>query len=281
MRPSIRERSSSSPLAGVRVVVTRPPHQAGGLAAAFRELGAAVELLPLLEVVEPADPAPLDRAALEIDRYAWIAFTSANAVGPLVARRLPPWPDRTRVAAVGEGTAAALRGAGSEPDLVAERSGGADLADEILAAATRHGGESVRGVEGVAVLLPQAADARPDLERGLRAAGFEVDAVVAYDKRTPPEAVRRARDLFPAGAPLGWVTFTSPRIARTFAELVDGVDAGSWADRRRTLRAASIGQTTSGELRRLGVEPATEARSPSDAALAEAVARAVAGAARS
>lgn len=262
--------SAASPLAGVRIVITRAPHQAGALAAAFRALGAEVELLPLLEVVAPADPAPLDRAALEIGRYAWIAFTSANAVGPLVARRPPPWPERTRVAVVGEATGAELRAAGVEPDLVAKGGGGEGLAEAIRA---------VSG--GVSVLLPRAADARPDLERGLRAAGFEVEAVVAYDKRTPPEAVQRTRELFSAGAPLGWVTFTSPRIARTFAELVDGLDGGSWPDRRRTLRAASIGATTSGELRRLGVEPAAEAGAPSEAALAEAVARAVAGDARS
>jgi uroporphyrinogen-III synthase len=54
---------------------------------------------------------------------------------------------------------------------------------------------------------PQAADARPLLATGLAAAGAEAVVVVAYDKRLPDAA------LF-AGTPLGWVTFTSPRIVR-------------------------------------------------------------------
>jgi uroporphyrinogen-III synthase len=93
-------------------------------------------------------------------------------------------------------------------------------------------------------------------------------AVVAYDKRLPPEAPRRAAELF-ATPPLGWVTFTSPRIVRHFAELF-GTD---WERRRGELRAASIGPVTSAELRRLGVEPAAEARQPSDEELVAAVAR--------
>lgn len=260
-----------SPLAGLRVVVTRPPHQARGLADALRDLGADVALLPLLEVVEGDDLAPLDRALRDLDRYGWIAFTSANAVPPVVARRPPPWPAGLRVVAVSAATAAALREAGVEPEVFASRGAGAMLAEGIRAATPRTRRRA---------LIPQAADALPDLARDLRAAGFEVDTVVAYDKRMAPTAARRARGLFPAGAPLGWVTFTSPRIARTFADLVDGLGAGGWAGRRPTLRAASIGPTTSGELRRLGVEPAAEADLPSDAALAAAVASSVTGAAR-
>ena len=80
---------------------------------------------------------------------------------------------------------------------------------------------------------------------------------------------RRAAELF-ATPPLGWVTFTSPRIVRHFAELF-GTD---WERRRGELRAASIGPVTSAELRRLGVEPAAEARRPSDEEMVAAVARA-------
>jgi uroporphyrinogen-III synthase len=96
---------------------------------------------------------------------------------------------------------------------------------------------------------------------------------VLYDKRLPEEAPARAAELFSA-APIGWVTFTSPRIVRHFTELFgDG-----WNLRRTELRAASIGPVTSAELRHWGVEPAAEARRPEDEEMVAAVVRAVSSA---
>jgi uroporphyrinogen-III synthase len=195
-----------------------------------------------------------------------VAFTSANGVGPLFELLPEGLPASVAVAAVGEGTARALRERGVGPRLVARKGSGDGLAEEMAA-----DGE----LAGARVLLPVAGDARRELAAGLRAAGAEVTEVIAYEKRPAAGAGKRAAALFPAGAPLGWVTFTSPRLARTFAELIDGLGADGWDARRATLRAASIGPTTSGELRRLGVEPSAEAASPSDAGLAAAVAAAV------
>jgi uroporphyrinogen-III synthase len=198
--------------------------------------------------------------------FDWIAFTSANAVDALLAALGGPPPAATAVAAVGGATARALRRRGVAPRLVAAGGSGGALARELAAAAG--------GVAGRSVLLPLAADARPELAAGLAAAGARVTAVVAYDKRPPAGAAAEVARLFPPATPLGWVTFTSPRLARTFAELLDRA-AGPWPDRRSTLLAASIGPTTSAELRRLGAPPAAEAPNPGDAELVAAVARAV------
>lgn len=241
-----------------RVVVTRAAHQAEGLAAAFRAAGALVEHLPLLEVIPPADPRPLERAASELALYDWLVFTSSNAVDaflPLTEGALPP---RLRVAVVGPATAASLRAVGIEPHLTATRADAEGLLADLAPFVDR----SRR------VLLPQAADARPTLAEGLRRAGAEAVAVVAYDKGMPPEAREQAERLF-AETPLGWVTFTSPRIVRHFVELL-GTD---WERRRPELRAASIGPVTTAELRRQGVEEIAEAATPGDEGLVEAVVR--------
>jgi uroporphyrinogen-III synthase len=245
----------------VRVVVTRPEGQEEGLIQGLRQAGAEVEWLGLLEVGPPNDLVPLKRACREIDRFRWVALTSANAVAPLLDLLPEGLPSSVAVAAVGEATAGELRGRGVEPRLVSAKGSGEGLAEELAAA---------DDLAGARVLLPLAADARPELAAGLRAAGAEVTTVVAYAKRPAAGAGARAAALFPAGAPLGWVTFTSPRLASTFAELIDR-HAGPWETRRRTLLAASIGPTTSGELRRLGVEPAAEAAAPGDEALIAAV----------
>jgi uroporphyrinogen-III synthase len=256
--------NASAPLAGVRVVVTRGTRQASGLAAALAAAGAAVEPLPLLEVVPPAEPAPLARAAAELPLYDWVVLTSTNAVHALLPRAPAALPSRLRTAAVGAATAAALRGLGVEPTLVAWA--GNESAGGLLAVLLPHLDCGQR------VLLPQAADALPTLRDGLRAAGIAAVAVAAYDKRLPAAARSRAEELF-AGQPIGWVTFTSPSIVRNFASLF----GDAWPPRRGELRAASIGPVTSAELRRQGVEPAAEAARPADAELAAAVAVAVTG----
>ena len=46
-----------SALAGKRVLVTRPRHQAASLAALLRQAGATPLLLPLIEIVPPAESA--------------------------------------------------------------------------------------------------------------------------------------------------------------------------------------------------------------------------------
>jgi uroporphyrinogen-III synthase len=238
-----------------RVVVTRAEHQSEALAAAFEAAGFQVELLPLLEVVPPPDPRPLERAASELALYEWIVFTSTNAVEAFLPLAGGALPSRLHVAAVGPATAEALRGWEVEPHLVAAKSDAEGLLAELAPRVDRRR----------RVLLPQASDARPTLQEGLLKAGADPVAVVAYDKQMPEDAPRRAAELF--AKEIGWVTFTSPRIARCFAELF-GAD---WERRRSELRAASIGPVTTAELRRLGVEPAAEAASPSDQALVDSV----------
>ncbi|MDY7095058.1 MAG: uroporphyrinogen-III synthase [Acidobacteriota bacterium] len=254
--------SPSAPLAGIRVVVTRPAAQAEGLVRAYQEAGATVVRLPLLAVMPPEDPAPLDAAAARLADFSWVALTSANAVRALLPR-VEHWPDTTRLAAVGGATAAALEEHGLKAHLVPAQGDAEHLAQELL----QHLAPDDQ------VLLPQAADARPTLEQALRAAQVPVSAVTAYDKRLPPQAAAQAEELF-LDSPLGWVTFTSPRIARSFAELL----GGAWPSRRNELRAASIGPVTSTALRELGVEPAAEAARPSDDELVAATVAAVSAA---
>jgi uroporphyrinogen-III synthase len=249
----------SPPLSGLRVVVTRAEHQADGTVAAFEAAGARVELLPLLEVVPPADPRALERAASELALYDWLVFTSSNAVEAFLPLTGGALPHRLRVAVVGPATAEALRAWEIEPHLLANKADAEGLVADLAPYVSRR----------QRVLLPQAADARLALSEGLAAAGAEAVAVVAYDKRLPPDAPRRAGELF-STSPFGWVTFTSPRIVRHFA----GLFAADWERRKAELRAASIGPVTSSALRRQGVEPAAEAERPGDEGLVEAVVRA-------
>jgi uroporphyrinogen III methyltransferase / synthase len=93
----------------VKIVVTRSEDQADPLVARLEALGHEVVRCPLIRTEslgdEPIDPSPYD----------WVVVTSRNGAREL-ARRLTSRPQR--IAAIGPGTAEALREHGLEADLV-------------------------------------------------------------------------------------------------------------------------------------------------------------------
>jgi uroporphyrinogen-III synthase len=96
----------------MRVIVTRSRAQARPLVAALEALGVEVVECPLIEIERLSDE-PIDAAG-----YDWLVVTSSNGADE-IARRGRNLP---RVAAVGPGTAEALRGHGIEPALVPRES---------------------------------------------------------------------------------------------------------------------------------------------------------------
>jgi len=93
-----------------RVIVTRPRAQAGPLVERLEALGHEVVTCPLIEI-EPLPPEPIDTTG-----YDWVVVTSPNGAEHFDRRRTGELP---RVAAIGPGTAEALRSRGIEPALVA------------------------------------------------------------------------------------------------------------------------------------------------------------------
>jgi uroporphyrinogen III methyltransferase/synthase len=90
------------------VIVTRPRAQAGPLVERLEELGAEVVECPLIEIERTSDE-PVEAAG-----YDWVVVTSPNGAAE-IARRGRNLP---RLAAVGPGTAEALRSHGLEPSFV-------------------------------------------------------------------------------------------------------------------------------------------------------------------
>ena len=112
------------PLFGQRIVITRAHHQAPRLRNMLDELGAQTIEAPTIELVPPDDWSGVDEAVRDLSRYDWLVLTSANGVEAL-AQRLDVlgldarWIGNTRVAAIGDATAATLHGRlGIRADLV-------------------------------------------------------------------------------------------------------------------------------------------------------------------
>lgn len=157
---------SEQPLAGRRIVVTRP--EAKRLADELERLGAEVTIVPLIEIRPAEDRRALADAVERFGEYDWIVLTSVNGVAAVaegfagLAGLAGP-----RVAAIGPVTADAIREHGVEPAFVANRA-----SDDIV------GG--LGDVSGTKVLMPQADLADPRLAEELRGRGAQVDTVVAY-----------------------------------------------------------------------------------------------------
>jgi uroporphyrinogen III methyltransferase / synthase len=219
------------PLHGRRIVVTRARAQASGLVARLRDLGAEVDECAVIRI-EPIDGPPLDPRAFNL-----ACVTSPNAPRLLLercggdARALAG----VTVAAIGPGTAAALREVGLVADVVAERS----LAEGLLEALPAD-------LRGSRALVARAEEARDTLPEGLRAAGAEVTVVPLY--RTLGSVPRHPERMLAADA----VVFTSSSTVARFAEALAGHDLAG-------VRGISIGPVTSATARDLGVGLIAEA----------------------
>lgn len=171
------------PLAGLRVLVTRPAEQAGSLCQQLAAAGAEPRELPLLAIAgTPADPALRDVFEQHRAAAGWI-FTSRNAVQQ--ARRLDPGRWQAPLYAVGAATAEALSALGHAavipPD---EYSSEALLALPALQAVRDQSWLLVTGAGGLGLLAPTLR------ARGARLAVAEVYRRVPVAH--PAETVARA-----------------------------------------------------------------------------------------
>lgn len=245
-------------LEGVRVLVTRPEAQAGPMLEGLRALGAEPVPFPAIRIEEPADGgAALRTAARAIDTFDWVVLGSANAaerlLAALEAARTPAAGTHARWACVGPGTAGALREAGVEPAVLAER----HVAEGLLEALARE------DLGGRRVLLPQAEVARPVLAEGLRTRGAEVHLVHAYRTVTDGAGARDVRERLLRGE-IGAVTFTSSSSVESFVEAVGRELGGALV--------AVIGPVTAATARALGLAPAVVAGTHTAEGLIDALA---------
>jgi len=258
------------PLAGRTVAVTRARAQASGLARRLGELGATVIQAPTIRIQPLPGPAP------DLARYDLVCLTSPNGVDALFERLLgddssdgrdgrdegAPRDARafagTTVAAIGPGTARALRARGIVADVVPKRF----VAEALV--------QALADVPVERALVARAKEARDVLPDALRARGAEVDVLALYETVAEPLSPRALA----AARAADYIAFTSSSTVRFFLEAA-GRDAGL----SPATRVVSIGPVTSATLREHGMAPHVEAERHDidgliDALVADASARA-------
>ncbi len=267
--PTVRLRDRLSwwetkPLFGWKVLVPRTKEQAAALSDQLRGYGAVPVEVPTIAVEPPRTPQAMERAikGLVSGRFGWVAFTSVNAL-KAVREKLEEFGLDARalagikVAAVGEQTAAALRGWGIEPDLVPS---GEQSSEGLLAEWPDH--DTVGDLLD-RVLLPRADIATETLAAGLVERGWEVEDVTAYRtvRAAPPPAP--IREAIKTGG-FDAVLFTSSSTVRNLVGIAGKPHASTVI--------ACIGPQTCKTVEEHGLRIDVMAPSPSVSALAEALA---------
>ena len=209
----------------VRAIVTRAAGQAEPLARRLEALGLDVVRCPLIEL-EPVGP-----DEVPVDGYDWVVVTSPFGARELLRRARGSLPT---VAAIGPGTAAALREGGIEPALVPTVS----TQEGLLAELPRPAGR---------VLFAGAERARPLLAEELAADVFPLYCT---------------RALRPDPAPEG-----------DLVVLASASAAEAWAALGRDLPAVSIGPETTRAASAGGIDVVAEAETHDLDGLVAAVAR--------
>jgi uroporphyrinogen III methyltransferase/synthase len=236
------------PLFGQRVVVTRPIDEADRAAAELEALGAEVLIAPTVEILPPADHAPIDDAIARLDTFDWLVFTSGNGVRSFLGRLEAQGRDlralgASKLAAIGPATAEVLAGYHLRADLVPE-----SFRSEALAEAL------APRVAGRRVLLARADRGRTLLLDELgRIADVEQVAVYrnADVEALPPAVLDRI-----AEGTIDWITLTSSAIAERLHALLPDEARHQIG---RSIRLASLSPVTSATAARLGWPVAAEA----------------------
>jgi len=230
--------TAPGPLARRTIVVTRPAERAARLVNVLDQMGAHTVIAPAIHLT-PARSAALSAAMRDLaaGAYAWIVLTSPATIATLDDRLTSGRDLRAKVAAVGEGTAAAFRRwVGREPDLLPRSFTVAALA-RAFPKAPPAGGR---------VLCPRADIAPEGLEDALADKGWTPTRVDAYRTTFPRSLPAEARAALRAGE-VDAITFTSASTVRGFIGALGSIGL------RGSPKVVCIGPVTAKEARAHGL----------------------------
>ena len=230
------------PLAGVRVLVTRPRELVSTLADMLREKGAEVLELPAIRTVPVKDMTNVDAAIENLSRggYDWLVFTSPSGVGIFFDRLIALHDLRAlggvKLAAIGQGTQKALLKYGLRADFLPSVYDGETLGRELREACA----------PGSRVLIPRAAIGNRELIEELeKGQNLTITDVATYDTEYTTSNVIDERGEIEQGE-IDFAVFTSASTVRGFAAAVKDVDFTK-------VNAVCIGRQTAAEAQKRGM----------------------------
>jgi uroporphyrinogen III methyltransferase/synthase len=290
------------PLAGKKILLTRPKELISEMAVRLRRAGAEVLEMPAIETV-PIEPNPaLDRKMAELragdKRPDWIIFTSPSGVRIFMERLLSEQDIRVlagiKIAVIGEGSAKKLRTYGIRADFMPSVYDGETLGRELARKIRQESAEaelqkpaeekihsfaeenvhysaeetlqkSAEPDPPVRILIPRAAIGNPELTEELQKAGnVEISDIAIYDTRyVSPELIDVPAQI--RKGEIDYAVFTSASTVRGFSAVMKDTDLSGF-------KAICIGRQTRAAAEARGMETRMAEKATLDA-LVEAVMR--------
>ena len=241
-------------LRGLRVLVTRPAHQAQNLCGMIRSAGGTPLSLPIIEIVPPGDPRLAAGIIHRLHEFDLAVFVSRNAIDRVLdAMGDRPWPAGTRIAVVGRGSADALMRHGLRGHI---KPAGEFSSEGLLAE------DALRDARGLRVVIFRGDSGRKLIASTLRARGATVTETEIYRRELPAGAAERLAEF--ASGEVDAIVVTSNQGLLNLREAA-GEELAAWLLSRRLVvisrRAAELARS-------LGFErPAEVAAEASDAGL--------------
>lgn len=263
---SLRDRLrwfEDKPLFGKKVLITRARSQASVFAEKIEALGGEPWEFPTIEIIDPEDYTPLDKAISAVDSYDWLVLTSINGVRYFMNRMRHLKVDvrrlsNVKIVAIGPKTREEIEKYGIFCEFMPEEF----VAEAII--------EVFRGedLQGKKVLLPRADIARKVLPDTLQSMGAKVHEVTAYRTVTGSGSSDDLLKMLEEKK-VDILTFTSSSTVRNFMKKLGPENMGLLDD----VVIASIGPITSGAARELGLTVDVEASEYTIDGLIEAILR--------
>lgn len=230
------------PLAGYKILITRPRDLISQMAEKLRIQGAEVLELPAIATVPLQNNKELKRALENISDYQWIAFTSPTGVkiffdemrfGKMDIRAL----GGAKIAAIGEGTKRELEKRGFFTDLMPKVYDGEALGKELAEVCE----------EGAKILLPRAAIGNHEIIGELsKRSDIIVDDIATYDTTYQQHQMIDEIKQFEENQ-IDCAVFTSASTVRGFEKATPGLDYSK-------VKAACIGKQTKAAADELGMQ---------------------------
>lgn len=219
------------PLAGYKVLVTRPKDTISSLAEKLRRHGAEVIELPSIFTKRKEKNQILNCAFEHIEEYQWLVLTSPTGANIFFQELKEAGYDirklyHLKIAVIGSGTQKVLEEKGLFTDLIPEVFDGKSLGSKLT--------KNCR--PGEKILLPRASLGGKELVEELEKANLIVDDIATYETKYPIQDSYQTAMKFDEEE-IDCVAFTSASTVRGFVNLFEGIDF-------RKVRAACIGKQT-------------------------------------
>ena len=223
------------PLAGKKIVITRPRELISTLSEKLKRKGAEVLEVPTIQISKRKEKDELKRALIELKQYRWLVFTSPSGADVFFETMREERIDiRTladiNIAVMGEGTRQKVEDRGILVDLIPEKYNGKSL------------GEAVRKncADGDKILIPRASMGNEDIVNEIRKNPLlKVEDIPAYDTVYDTPDRISLKDEFEQGR-IDYVVFTSVSTIKGFLQATKELDY-------RLVKAVCIGEKTKAE----------------------------------